>query len=932
MILAAECTNENFRQWFLALFADEQLTCTIEEFTVFFLNLVRNQTEEYNKNSSSSSCNTPKKMIVGAASAANSISVKNATGANSTIAQSKSCGPNRNQNESDGGYSINSSKNISRDLFASPSGDRPNEPSFCSIKSLTSPSPSKLVQHEKSHVGGTLMYSEFTGDLKRTLTPIAVHHLNSSAAHAFSTPAKNISSVSSTTSTPSSFKQQQQSQQYSYHANRSGNSQSRNSQSTFHSSRYHSSNDSKSFDDNNSSTSFDTSIGGGNSSARSSHEKSKDMRRTTNASSICLGDFITTSNTTRQQKQRKSTNSAHERNSPTNQDKDFPNFTPKGKPNRIALTPKTPTLLSSIVSPTAIVQQRSDAIGTTPTKPNQVQMKPTRRVVPTRITGGSTTVTNIPNHTNEFNCPAFRSDNNILELTHEENADTARDLLKSQKDVIRRVFQQEAEQLKSTECNLRMAIHESLGSKLATTIGATASASTTIKNVPPIDLSRITNKSMLDKFIGIYSIILDLNLVTNILTEVAYLVNLINLDVNEYYERNPQMLETGDNTDDDQPLLKNINNCIYFGLGVLKTQTRILRMLDVISIKVLLENERLTTLDTTVKDNLMAVYTHKIQLERVYRAHDTTFNGALSNISGGGGGSMAMTSSSSMKVFYQQDEDTQINFPTSRESVAFKKQRDHFYSILGVWEAKHLNPAWDFEMELGRKVRAMLNEMNHPINMAHMAKLFTAQLILSCTVFQHTEAIQSDLPNIDPSKLNKLHQRLVAPSHFSTNFQFPGNQAFFKDFIIAAEHQTIFIEQLKIILTNELINTNDSTYETLNLSTIDDENEDGVGGGVAGDGNDGDTNNDGGGGGARAGSTIYRHEYIVKPETLATMSVLAKFLGLIVARPYVYEFGVNTIVDNRQIELRNKVSQWLLHCRQIQFHSFVCLLHSRFER
>lgn len=898
-ILAAECANENFRQWFLELFANEQLTkCTIEEFTVFFLNFVRNQTEEYNKNSSSS-CNTPRKVMV--TSTANVIAVKQPTSANNSMAQSKSFGPNRNYSGGDSNCSINNSKTISRDLFASPSVDRSNE-----IKLLSSPSPAKLYDHEQSHGGGggggsggggTLMYSDFTGDLRKPLTPIAVHHLNSSAAHAFSTPAKNITTISSS-STPSSFKQQQQ-QPYSYHANRSGNSQSRNSQSTFHSTRYHSSNDSKSFDDNNSSTSFDTSVGG-NSSVRSSHEKSKEMRRTANTPSICLGDFITTSHGTRQQKARKSANSTHERNSPTNLEKDFPNFTPKGKPNRMTLTPKPSTPLSAGVSPTTF------AIGSTPSKSNQNSMKPTKRVVPTRITDTATTT--ILNHTNEFNCPAFRSDNNILELTHEENADTTRDLLKSQKDAIRRVFQQEAEQIKSTECNLRMAIHESLGSKLTTSAGSSA-ASTVIKNVPPINLSQITNKSILDKFISIYSIILDLNLVTNILTEMAYLVNLINLDVNEYYERNPHLLEVralsgggdggGGDDDDEQPLLKNINNCIYFGLGVLKSQTNILRMLDVISLKVLLENERLTTLDRAMKDSLMAVYTHKIQLERVFRAHDT-FNNTSSN-------SMAVASSCSMKVFYQQDEDTQINFPTSRESVAFKKQRDHFYSILGAWEAKHLNPVWDFEMELGRKVRSMLNEMMHPINMAHMAKLFTAQLILSCTVFQHTEAIQSDLPNIDPSKLNKLHQRLVAPSHFSTNFQFPGNQAFFKDFIIAAEHQTIFIEQLKIVLTNELINTNDSTYETLNLSTIDDdENEDGVGGGDGVGSNDGD-----GDAAARTGSKIYRHEYIVKPETLSTMSVLAKFLGLIVARPYVYEFGVNTIVDNRQIELRNKVNP---HC------------------
>lgn len=158
------------------------------------------------------------------------------------------------------------------------------------------------------------------------------------------------------------------------------------------------------------------------------------------------------------------------------------------------------------------------------------------------------------------------------------------------------------------------------------------------------------------------------------------------------------------------------------------------------------------------------------------------------------------------------------------------------------------------------------------------------------------EVIQSDLPNssdpttkmllkTDPSRLKILHQRLVAPSHFSTNFQFPGNQIFFKDFIIAAQHQTTFIEQLKIALTNELIEINDSSYETLNLSTID-ENE-----------------------------HEHRHEYIVKPETLSTLSMLAKFLGFIIARPFTYEFGINTTVDNRQIELRNKVR---FYAKQIQ--------------
>jgi hypothetical protein len=71
------------------------------------------------------------------------------------------------------------------------------------------------------------------------------------------------------------------------------------------------------------------------------------------------------------------------------------------------------------------------------------------------------------------------------------------------------------------------------------------------------------------------------------------------------------------------------------------------------------------------------------------------------------------------------------------------------------------------------------------------------------------------LPNIDLSKLSKLRQRLVAPSLFSTQYLFPGNQAFFRDFIICCDFHMMFIEQLKIALISELLQMNDSSMETL---------------------------------------------------------------------------------------------------------------------
>lgn len=86
----------------------------------------------------------------------------------------------------------------------------------------------------------------------------------------------------------------------------------------------------------------------------------------------------------------------------------------------------------------------------------------------------------------------------------------------------------------------------------------------------------------------------------------------------------------------------------------------------------------------------------------------------------------------------------------------------------------------------------------------------------------HTSSRQNELqmalPNVDLSKLSKLRQRLVAPSLFSTQYLFPGNQAFFRDFIICCDFHMIFNEQLKIALISELLQMNDSSMETLSVT------------------------------------------------------------------------------------------------------------------
>lgn len=74
-----------------------------------------------------------------------------------------------------------------------------------------------------------------------------------------------------------------------------------------------------------------------------------------------------------------------------------------------------------------------------------------------------------------------------------------------------------------------------------------------------------------------------------------------------------------------------------------------------------------------------------------------------------------------------------------------------------------------------------------------------------------------ELPNVDLSRLSKLRQRLVAPSLFSTQYLFPGNQAFFRDFILACDQKMIFLEQLKVALISELMEVNDSSFDVLKI-------------------------------------------------------------------------------------------------------------------
>lgn len=118
---------------------------------------------------------------------------------------------------------------------------------------------------------------------------------------------------------------------------------------------------------------------------------------------------------------------------------------------------------------------------------------------------------------------------------------------------------------------------------------------------------------------------------------------------------------------------------------------------------------------------------------------------------------------------------------------------------------------------------------------------------------------------------------------------YPGSQAFFRDFLKVADTEAIFIEQLKMVLINELFELNGSSYETLKLSS-------------------------------GSNKMTRFDEYVVRPETVVIMRVLAKFLGLIYVKPFAYDGTRNLGVDSKQIDLRNMVNEM---CNEMLLNSFI---------
>lgn len=290
----------------------------------------------------------------------------------------------------------------------------------------------------------------------------------------------------------------------------------------------------------------------------------------------------------------------------------------------------------------------------------QSKEKPKKRVMPITVSRKPTS------NSSSFISSSFQCENNLLTVAALEVDESVvdvipeREILRERRDEITKVFGSE----KKPSRNLHALIRENLQSSPGSPAHKLQSTSPPVSKALEYEDSKVERREMVAAMAMIYSFIIDMNHVPNILSEFSYLVNLLNTEHNPY-EQQQQKLSSNDIASN---LLKNFHNCIFFATCVLNHQKQTLAMLDCTTIRVLCDYERIQKLTAPLHEYLRSVMQKKMQMDTLAASK--------------GIGSGRNANSINKVVFYQQETDNRDNFPSEREFGAFKKQRDMFYGIL----------------------------------------------------------------------------------------------------------------------------------------------------------------------------------------------------------------------------------------------------------
>ncbi|NXX22332.1 CDAN1 protein, partial [Podargus strigoides] len=286
--------------------------------------------------------------------------------------------------------------------------------------------------------------------------------------------------------------------------------------------------------------------------------------------------------------------------------------------------------------------------------------------------------------------------------------------------------------------------------------------------------TKVSCKKQLECLAQLYSSCIAENLVPNIFLELFFVLQLLTSKGTSTVEDGDSDLEVSERNTSGKQHFQSVHNCVYFAVQVLDYQYEIISRLEKGTLKLLAENERISSFSPTLHERLRQAYessTAKVSL---------------------------LLPCSVQSVSFQPETDNRSNFPSDRAFHIFKKQRDIFYELLREWEDNHEKTGWDFERVLGNKIRAMMAHLSATCNHSHFARLFQKQLIQMCKGPIGGGASWGDAPDQDVlnmlgsgnlSRLKRLQERFVVPQSIRGPCpppSFPGCQQFFRDFILSA--------------------------------------------------------------------------------------------------------------------------------------------------
>uniref|UniRef100_A0A6Q2YTS5 Codanin-1 C-terminal domain-containing protein n=1 Tax=Esox lucius TaxID=8010 RepID=A0A6Q2YTS5_ESOLU len=285
------------------------------------------------------------------------------------------------------------------------------------------------------------------------------------------------------------------------------------------------------------------------------------------------------------------------------------------------------------------------------------------------------------------------------------------------------------------------------------------------------DPSKVTLTSELDLLADLYCACISENLVPNVFLELFFVLQLLT-------SRTPAVPEDEDLSVAKSDILERgylnkVHNCVYFSVRVLDNQFELVSHLDKDTLRLLAENERVSSFSPSLRERLALAQTSSTA--KVSASVDTIIH----------------------SVPFQPATDNRSNFSSDKAFHTFKKQRDIFYEVLREWLDFHKEPGWEFEAVLGGRVRGMVSQLNSAGNHSHFARLFLKQLMQMCKG-PHALGSLGDAPDADLidmlgadslGRLKRLEERFIQPQGILGPCpppSFPGHQEFFRDFLRAA--------------------------------------------------------------------------------------------------------------------------------------------------